>query len=114
MNSTLLRTARLTWLQDWQTAHDPQLVYTTSIFLAILAVLYLLVEYCKPGDGRPPHVSSWIPWLGSGIHLATNPDKFFDSAMYVFLLPSIMSLLMVLTVDGNMDRCFLLRWWGRR
>lgn len=85
MNSTLLQNTRLASFRDWKTTNDPQLVWTTSFGLVVLVVLYLIAEARKSNSKvqGPPHVGSWVPWLGSGIHLATNPDRFFDSAMYV-------------------------------
>jgi hypothetical protein len=34
----------------------------------------------------PPHVHSWIPWLGSALALAANPDKFLRKAQLVTLV----------------------------
>lgn len=89
MNTTSLRLqhARSYWLENWKNT-DNALLVTSIIGIAVLSILYLASRSSSASgaDQRPPHVSSWVPWLGSGIHLATNPDKFFDDAMCVFLL----------------------------
>jgi hypothetical protein len=118
MNTTSLRLqhARSYWLDTWKNT-DNTLLVTTIIGFAVLSILYLASRSSSNSGTarRPPHVSSWVPWLGSGIHLATNPDKFFDNAMYVLIL-FFFSVMVngVAFVDVNMVQCSRSRLWGRR
>ncbi|GHJ83771.1 hypothetical protein NliqN6_0173 [Naganishia liquefaciens] len=49
--------------------------------LVVVSLCFLFARPFRLQIGKPrppPHVSSWVPWLGSGIHLASDPDSFFD------------------------------------
>ncbi|KAJ9102095.1 hypothetical protein QFC20_005104 [Naganishia adeliensis] len=92
----------------WKTGKhtDNALLVTSIIGIAVLSILYLASRSSSASGAaqRPPHVSSWVPWLGSGIHLATNPDKFFNDAIRkhgpVFSLTAVGKKMIYVTSPG--------------
>jgi hypothetical protein len=72
-----------TWIQKSWTPRPSQWLFNITFSLIGVLLFFLIARPRRIPQGLarpPPHVGSWIPWLGSGIHLASDPDKFFERA----------------------------------
>lgn len=67
----------------------PEVLWSYPKFLAVGTVALAFVTHTwyekrkRVLQGRAPMVSYFIPWVGSALEVAKDPDAFFDRARWV-------------------------------
>lgn len=61
---------------------NPSVLAAVAIVVAVVTKT-LHAKRKQVLEGRPPMVSHLIPWVGSALDVAADPDAFFDRARWV-------------------------------